>query len=401
MRVYDGAREARVVKFSILLPTRDRLDLLHYAVESVRRQDCGDWELVISDNDSAQDVGAYVRGLQDPRIRFVRTPRFLPVTDSWNNALAHSSGDYVVMLGDDDSLLPGALSRIAALISRHSSPELVYVEAVQFAYPGVIPGNPEAFLQTGYCEFMPRDGAPRLLSREAARSAVDRSMAMRLSFSFNMQHSFVSRPAIERLAQHGPFYQSPYPDYYATTALLLTVPSVLVVPEPQVAIGISPKSFGYYHFNEREAEGTALLNNLAAGSIPEELRGQLLPGSALLTCWFLAMAAVEKNFGREYGVRADAARYRYLQILPYDANAGLHNFLRQWWRLGAGEKLRFGMARALLYFAPLLLGSRGARWRDGLLARESPFPRFDPRKQAVEFRNILELYEGWGKVSGA
>jgi glycosyltransferase involved in cell wall biosynthesis len=389
------------VKFSILLPTRNRLELLRYAVESVRRQDYADWELVIADNASEDDIGAYVAGLCDARIRYQRSPQFLPVTDNWNRALAQSTGDFVLMLGDDDSLLPGSLGKVAALLDRHAAPEVVYVEAVQFAYPGVIPGNPGAFVQTGYCEFMRRDGEPFLLAPAAARAAVDRSMALRLAFSFNMQHSFVSRAAIDRLAPHGPFYQSPYPDYYATTVLLLTSRSVLVVPEPLVAIGISPRSFGYYHFNEREAEGTALLNNLGAASIPERLRGALLPGNVLLTCWFLAMAAIEQNFGGEYGVRADRARYRYLQILPFGSQAGLRRLLRQFPGLTVGEMLRFGPVCAMLYLAPRVLRSRGARFRDDLLSRESPFPRFDARKRTVEFRNILELFNDWERIRGA
>jgi len=44
------------MKFSVLIPTHDRLDLLRYAVESVIRQDYDDWELAISDNDSKEDV---------------------------------------------------------------------------------------------------------------------------------------------------------------------------------------------------------------------------------------------------------------------------------------------------------------------------------------------------------
>src|SRR5436309_15029243 len=33
------------VKFSVLLPTRNRLDLLKQAIETVRRQDYADWEI--------------------------------------------------------------------------------------------------------------------------------------------------------------------------------------------------------------------------------------------------------------------------------------------------------------------------------------------------------------------
>src|SRR5439155_8429060 len=97
----------------VLLPTRDRLELLRYAIESVRRQKFGDWEIVVSDNDSSQDVGGYVASLGDDRIHYLRTNRFLPVTDNWNKALENSRGDYIVMLGDDDSLLPGYFSKLS------------------------------------------------------------------------------------------------------------------------------------------------------------------------------------------------------------------------------------------------------------------------------------------------
>ena len=46
------------MKFSILLPTRDRLELLKLAVESVRLQDYAEWEIIVSDNASSQDVCA-------------------------------------------------------------------------------------------------------------------------------------------------------------------------------------------------------------------------------------------------------------------------------------------------------------------------------------------------------
>jgi len=384
------------LKFSVLLPTRNRLELLRYAVESVRRQDYPDWEIVVSDNDSTEDIAAYVRGLRDERIRYFRTPRFLPVTENWNNALEHSSGDYVVMLGDDDSLLPGYFNKLAALIGKHASPETIYVEAVQYAYPGVIPGNTKGFLQTGYCEFMKGRREPFMLAAEEARSAVLESMRLRLSFSYNMQHSLVSRAAIRRLAEHGPFFQSPYPDYYASNVLLLASTRILVVPEPLVAIGISPKSFGFYHFNARSAEGSALLNNLGDSSVPDYARSAVLPGNELITCWFVAMACIEHNFGREYGVRAAVERYRLLQVLYFDRRAGGKAFRELWSRLRPTERVRFGARRGWIFLLSRILpGGLGARIADRAMDRQGLFPKFDPKKREVEYRNILELFEHW------
>jgi glycosyltransferase involved in cell wall biosynthesis len=387
------------LKFSVLLPTRNRLELLRYAIESVRRQDYEGWEIVVSDNDSAEDVGAYVRALGDPRIRCYRTADFVPVTENWNYALARSSGDYVVMLGDDDCLLPGYFRKLAALTEQHAAPDGVYVEGVQYAYPGVIPGHAKAFVQTGYCQFMRGRTAPFLLPAEEARSAVARSMKLRLSFSYNMQHSLVSRRTIDALAPYGPFFQSPYPDYYASNVLLLTAGRILVVPEPLVAIGISPKSFGYYYFNARESEGTAFLNNLGASSVPAFARELILPGSALFTCWFVAMACIEHNFGREYGIRADARRYRCLQVLSLDREAGSEVLRDLWSRLSRRERLHYGSMRRLLHSAARLLPRRAAaRLVQIILNRLGPFPRFDPRKRDVEPRNILELFDQWPQL---
>lgn len=130
------------MKFSVLLPTRNRLALLRYAVESVRQQDYDDWEIIVSDNFSEEDIGGYVRGLGDPRIKHFRTEKSLPVTANWNNALEQSNGDYVIMLGDDDCLMPGYFTRVRQLAEAHGNPDLIYSSGYVYAYPGVMPASP-------------------------------------------------------------------------------------------------------------------------------------------------------------------------------------------------------------------------------------------------------------------
>ena len=219
------------MKFSILLPTRNRLDLLRLALESVRRQDCKDWEIVVSDNASDQDVLGYVQSIGEARIRAWRMPRLVPVTDNWNAALSHSTGDYFIMLGDDDALMPGALSRLAALIERWSRPMAVYAQAVQYAYPGVFPERPEPFLQTGYNEILEGRSEPFVLQKSEAHRMVRGAMAFRILYGFNMQHFAISRELVERLRPKGAFFQSPYPDYYAANAVLLAASPLVATPE--------------------------------------------------------------------------------------------------------------------------------------------------------------------------
>ena len=119
------------MKISILLPTRDRLELLRHAIASVTRLEDHDYEIVISDNCSSGDVAGYVESLDGDRIRYVRTPRLFSITENWNNALAHSTGDYVLMLGDDDALLASYFTRTRKLIADFDGPQVIHAAIVR------------------------------------------------------------------------------------------------------------------------------------------------------------------------------------------------------------------------------------------------------------------------------
>src|SRR4051812_46145016 len=239
------------MRFSALLPTRNRLHYLRFAVESVLRQDDPDWELVVSDNDSEDDIAGYVASLGDDRVRYVRTDSFVPVTENWNNALRHSTGDYIVMLGDDDALLPGYFAAMRRHIERFGAPDAVYTSAMLYAYPGVDAAAPRGYLQPyGYASFLRGASEPFELGRAVARRAVAQAMDFRVRYGFNMQFALVSRRLADRIAADGDgdgeLFRSPFPDYFAMNMVMLGAAPLLVDPEPRVVIGVTPRSYGFF-----------------------------------------------------------------------------------------------------------------------------------------------------------
>ena len=208
------------MKFSVLLPTRNRLEYLRYAVETVRRQNYSDWEIVVSDNDSEDDIKGYIAGLRDTRIHYFRTDRLIPVTDNWNCALRQSDGDYVVMLGDDDGLLPGYFSALLGAFNTHPSADYVYVGGYYFAYHGAMKDEPGGFLRRDHNQYCV-GSEPHWLSRKTANEIAEGYLSFRMPVASNMQFSLISRRMIDRLSADGPFFRSPYPDFYATPLLFL------------------------------------------------------------------------------------------------------------------------------------------------------------------------------------
>jgi glycosyltransferase involved in cell wall biosynthesis len=312
--------------FSVLLPTHNRLTYLRHAVESVRRQDDPEWEIVIADNHSEEDIGSYVAELADERVRYVRTDRFVPVTENWNYALSNSSGDYVVMLGDDDALLPGYFTALRALIERLDRPDAIYVGAFVFAYPGVLPDAPDGYLKPNLsAAFFEGADEPFVLDRGTAHELVRAAMDFRVRYDFNMQYVVVSRRAIDEFAGDGDFFRSPFPDYYAMNLVFELARRIVVDPTPRVVVGITPRSHGFFHFNRRESEARALLGTDALDpEIRRELASVIVPGTNINTSWLLAMEALHRRLGSPSRLRPNYQRYRRLQVIHCEQAYYLH-----------------------------------------------------------------------------
>ncbi|MEA2149996.1 MAG: hypothetical protein QOD69_1826 [Solirubrobacteraceae bacterium] len=386
---------------SVLLPTRNRLEYLRYAIETVRRQGDGDWELVVSDNDSAEDIEGHVRSLGDDRIRYVRTAAFVPVTENWNNALAHSRGRYVVMLGDDDGLMPGYVGAIRGLAQRFADPDVIYQSGWLFSYPGVQASEPEGFLQAyGYATFLRGAREAFVLERAAAHKVVGHAMHFRARYGFNMQFSTVSRRLVERLAPQGPFFQSAFPDYYATNVAFLTARTIVVEPRPLVAIGVTPKSYGFFHLNADERAGKAFLGGAGADGHGPEPRLADMPGTNINTGWLSAVEAIAQRYPALAPAAPDRRRFRVLQAVHvYDGvlngivgdarRAELERHLQPWER--ALARAGVGALALARRRAPERLRRLFYSVVYALLLRQ--FVYWDPPKVRGRYMTLLDVFE--------
>ena len=388
----DGLSFAPLI--SVLLPTRNRLDLAKGAIETVRRQAYGNWELVVADNCSDEDVGAYVERLGDPRIRCTRSETFLPVTENWNRAVDAAEGDYVVMLGDDDGLVPGYFERVVAALDVLGRPDLLYHGAYHFTFPEAIPGQSEGRLsdETSRACFLAGRRGPSLLAREEAEAAARRALGMEMVYGFNMQYFLFGRAMLERLRGYGGVFQGPYPDFYAANMALLLADRIGILPEPMTIIGISPKSFGHFYFSGREREGTGLLNNEGyLGALPDGLRRRLLPGTDMNTHWLVSVSLVQRHLDERFGLSLGVERYRKMQILAaLRGSAGKTSLATLWPLLSGGERVFAALAYALLkVLGPLKMPALAVLRR--LMGKGA---HHRPVALACPYRTMIDVFEG-------
>lgn len=129
------------MRFSVAIPAY-KAEYLGEAVSSVFAQTCPDWELVIVDDHSPEDLMAVTAPyLADPRVRYFRNERNIgavDVVDNWNRCLEYCTGDYVICIGDDDRLLPHCLEDLRAVITRHPGLGLYHIQAEMIDAEGTV-----------------------------------------------------------------------------------------------------------------------------------------------------------------------------------------------------------------------------------------------------------------------
>jgi glycosyltransferase involved in cell wall biosynthesis len=117
----------RSPKVSVLIPTFNYGRYLPEAIESVLAQDYSDFEILISDDASADDSAAVIEayGKTDARIRYHLHRSNLGMVANWNWCLQHARGEYVKFLfGDDVIASREALGRLVGILDTEPNVEL-------------------------------------------------------------------------------------------------------------------------------------------------------------------------------------------------------------------------------------------------------------------------------------
>lgn len=113
-------------RLSICIPSYNRPRFLKELIASIVKQCTLDHEIVISDdsspsyNEILEIVEKYKEIYPDLSIKIFKNEKTLGYDGNFRSLIDKSSGDYCVFMGDDDIMLPNALSRIEDVINNNT-----------------------------------------------------------------------------------------------------------------------------------------------------------------------------------------------------------------------------------------------------------------------------------------
>jgi len=101
---------------------------LREAIESIVNQKYDNWELVVVDDCSPDNLQSIVREYEDPRIRYMRNESNIGGKDlvaQWNHSITFARGEWVILAADDDVYCPDFCESVSALAECYHEIDLI------------------------------------------------------------------------------------------------------------------------------------------------------------------------------------------------------------------------------------------------------------------------------------
>jgi hypothetical protein len=232
------------MKLSVVIPTRERAGLLRHCLETCVAEDYADAEFLVSDNASTDETRAIVAQFQrrDSRVRYVNPGKRLGMSEHWQFAIPQATGDYIMVIGDDDGLLPGGLGRAAQMAAAFPTAEALHWPLHIFYYPGL----PDAALRGRW-----NACGGSWMQLRASGDLFAGFLAGEIAYAElpGIYYGFVRRDACEAAMRCG--INGLAPDVFIATFLAATTASIVFAPRPVAMAGVSSASNGFTTLHPR------------------------------------------------------------------------------------------------------------------------------------------------------
>jgi len=134
------------MKFTVVIPTYQRAELVRQAVQTVLAQSCQDFEIVVVDDGSPEPIRFTT---PDDRLRVVRHEQNRGPSAARNTGIRAARGELVAFLDSDDLWLPEKLERQAAFMEDAAYGACVtgFEYDTEEGYSVEIPHKPQSWLR--------------------------------------------------------------------------------------------------------------------------------------------------------------------------------------------------------------------------------------------------------------
>lgn len=118
------------------MPVHNRADVLPRAIDSVIRQELGDFELIVIDDGSTDESAQIMESIADERVRLIRLASNRGGNVARNAGIRAAQAPLIAFLDSDDRYLPNKLAWVVAEFDRRPDLDLLVDSFIKVQPPG-------------------------------------------------------------------------------------------------------------------------------------------------------------------------------------------------------------------------------------------------------------------------
>lgn len=228
-------------KFSIIIPAKGGMPYLKYAIKSVLGSQLSSLELIVSVDDTQDGTAEFLAEIEDPRLRVISPPNGLSMSEHWDFAQSHASGQWQMFLGQDDMVVRGferAFESLTAMATEEGL-EAIVSRRAYITWPPIATSNLKAL------QYWRTEEIKVLDSQGFALSALLSSISYHEGPQMYTT-TLVSKKLIEKIRESnsGKLIMGHPQDAFLAASILRHAPQYLWSGEPFGWVGTSSKSAG-------------------------------------------------------------------------------------------------------------------------------------------------------------
>lgn len=228
------------VLVSVVIPTYNRYEYLKGAISTFQNVKGQSIEFVIQDNtEDNREILEYLKNFDDGRIKYFHKAEHVSVVENSDMAVDHSNGEYVIFIGDDDTVCSSIID--AARFCKAHDIDTCIFELPGFNWPDMEFKGREK--QSNLFLIKKATGTARILNQEDQVQFALRYADGIPEYMPRLYHGLTSRRCLNRIKEKtGSYFPGPSPDMASSMAISLVAEKAAFISDYTMVSGYGYKS---------------------------------------------------------------------------------------------------------------------------------------------------------------
>lgn len=225
---------------SIVIATKNRERYCIASIEAILKFGFNEIEICIADNSATTAIEDFIMRKKNDSIKYVYNPSEISSIDNFNAAMALATGEYIILIGDDDSVLPNIV-RLAYWAKFNKVDTVSTKKIYTYFWPEANPSHP-----SGKLDF-PSNQKDKIFQKNAYSNLIrllNNGLVNYFSFPLpKSYHGLVKRELMQEIKDiTGNYYGGLSPDIFSVVSISLLSKTHFMVDFAFSIAGVCPSS---------------------------------------------------------------------------------------------------------------------------------------------------------------